>query len=282
MYYKDVCSPSALALRIAFPTPESVANAALVDLCATRLRYMPSKKRLAQLRELARNTIGTKNAQRIRSLVIEQRQLIIELRLLDSHIEALDREIAPIVRASREGQIWCSCPGVAATHAATLIAYAGNLANFENEAAFRAYCGWSPTEFQSGRRTDYSTLKKSGHNTLKSTVFLIVMSAIAADTPFRTLYDRLVPIKCPFNERTGKYERKMKVIGRVGGQLLGVMYRLLRADADVLASLKEGEDIPAPVLYDPAKHHVRRASHELSPMRLLVEQGEGEERVGGV
>src|SRR5439155_20349361 len=81
--YADPNNLSALQLREAFPTPQAVAEASLDALCKTRKRHQPSRARLARLQELARQTIGTKDPNRIKSLVIEQAQLIVELRLLN-------------------------------------------------------------------------------------------------------------------------------------------------------------------------------------------------------
>jgi len=275
--YKDVNAPSALALRVAFPTPEAVSTAPLDALVATRTYRRPGRKALANLQELARHTIGTKNVQRIKSLVFEQSQLIKELKLLEEHVDALEKEITPIVQASRDGQIYTSFTGCGPIHAATLIAFTGSIANFASEGDFRSFCGWSPHEFQTGETADYSTLKKGGHSQLKRTVFLITTVAIKQNTRFRQLYERLVPRMCPYNERLGDYTHKMKPLGRVAGQMLGVMYTLLKKDHDILASLKEGDEIPAPVLYDPAKHHLgsgKRVQHS-NLTTPPVEQADG-------
>ena len=50
---------------------------------------------------------------------------------------------------------------------------------------------------------------------LKPAMYMIVMSAIRMDTPWKVLYDRLVPLKCPYDERLQKYRGKLKVIGRI-------------------------------------------------------------------
>jgi hypothetical protein len=57
------------------------------------------------LQRLAASCIGTKDVLRQRGLLIEQSQLIRELRLLQEHICQLEKEIVAIVEQSREGQI---------------------------------------------------------------------------------------------------------------------------------------------------------------------------------
>ncbi len=258
--FPNVCAPSALALRKAYPTPETVRNAPLTDLLATRHFRRPGNAAYAHLQELAATSIGTRNPYRVRALVTEQGQLITELALLDAHITALTGEIETLVRQDRAGRILLSFPCIGVNHAAVILAYSGNIQSFESRAAFRSFCGWAPTEFQSGSSFDYSTLKKSGHNLIKQTLYLVAIAAIQQPTKWADLYHRLLPDKATWNARTGKYEGTMTVIGRVCGQMAGLIYTLLKRDADLLASLREGEEPPEPELYTPAKHHIRPSS----------------------
>jgi transposase len=129
--YKDPNSPSARALRIAFPTPAAVAPASLSALVATRLGSRPSDDKLSELQNLAAQSIGTKDTARLRGLSIEQQQLIIELNLIRQHVEELNAEISQVIAHCREGQILTSIPGVGPIAAATLLALIGNIANFD-------------------------------------------------------------------------------------------------------------------------------------------------------
>ncbi len=258
--FPNVNSPSALALRKAYPTPEAIREASLADLIATRHFRRPGNAAYARLQELATTSIGTRNEYRIRALITEQSQLITELALLESHIAALTGEIEMLVRQDRAGRILLSFPCIGVNTAATILAYTGNITNFESRSQFRSFCGWAPTEFQTGSSFDYSTLKKSGHNLIKQALYLVAIAAIQQETKWADLYHRLLPDKARWNARTGKYEGTMTIIGRVCGQMAGLIYTLLRKDADLLASLGDGETPPEPELYTPAKHHIRPLS----------------------
>ena len=65
-----------------------------------------------ELQQLATQSIGMKEASRLRGLVFEQGQLISELRLIQKHLEELDAEIGQIVEHCREGKILTSIPPV--------------------------------------------------------------------------------------------------------------------------------------------------------------------------
>ncbi len=255
--YADPNSPSALTLREKYPTPADVVAASLDDLVATRKYRRPSRDKLAELQELARTTIGTKDASRLICLLIEQKQLMKEMTLLNEHIEALNVEIERAVSTSREGRILTSFPMIGPIHAAVLIAAIGTIANFESIAKLRGYCGWSPLQQQTGTSKDSMVLQPAGNRLLKHTIYLITLQAIHMDTPFKALYDRLVPIKCHYDERTQRYRGKMKVIGRVAGQIIKLIYVLLRRDHDLIAGT-DGGQVPDPEMYDPIKHKIKR------------------------
>ena len=86
---------------------------------------------------------------RQRGLVIEQTQLIRELRVLQEHIVQLETEISIIIEQAREGQIVQSL-GIGPIQAATILAAIGSIENFPTAGNLKSYCGWSPTGERSG------------------------------------------------------------------------------------------------------------------------------------
>jgi hypothetical protein len=59
-------------------------------------------------------------------------------------------------------------------------------------------------------------------------MYLIVWIAIKMDCEWTRIYERLVPIKCRYDEHTRQYTGKGKVIGRIAGQIVSVIYALLK------------------------------------------------------
>ena len=114
------------------------------------MKYFPSEANLLRLQQLARETIGVNNVDRLRGMKIEQELLIKELRLVQEHLERLDREITDIVRTCREGQILLSMPPIGPVQAATIIATTGHIDNFEKASELKSYFGWAPTRDQTG------------------------------------------------------------------------------------------------------------------------------------
>lgn len=267
---KDPNLPLALALRRAFPTPAAIATASLSALKAARRGSRPSDEKLVELQRLATQSIGAKEVARVRGLTFEQAQLIAELDLLQQHVEALDAEIAQVITQSRDGQIVTSIPGIGPTQAATVLAMIGNIANFDRPAQLKAYCGWAPTLTQSGVTVDRARLTPRGVRSLKGTLYLAVWHLVRhPDNEFARLYTHLVPRKCVYDERTGRYRGKGKVIGRVAGQLITVIFTLLKRDQERVAHAKGGV-VAAPELYDPELHRRHRAGQYHPPVRTKL------------
>jgi hypothetical protein len=263
--YKDPNSPSALALRMAFPTPAAVATASLSALVAPRTGSLPSEAKLDELQRLVAQSIGTTDMARLRGLSIEQQHLIAELNLIRRHMDDLDAEISQVIMYCREGQILSSIPGRGHISAATILALIGNIANFDRPGQLKAYCGWAPILSQSGVTLDHATLTPRGARLLKRTIYLVASQTLRhPNNEFARLYEHLLPRKTVYDERTGKLLGRNKVLGRIAGQLITVIFTLLKRDQE--RALKGGK-LPEPALYDPEIHHRHRAGQYAPPVK---------------
>jgi hypothetical protein len=72
------------------------------------------------------------------------------------------------------------------------------------------------------------------------------------------MYERLISRKCRSDERTRRLIGREKVIGRLAGQMIGVIYALLKKDQELLAQLAPGVEPPEPTLYDSEIHRQHR------------------------
>src|SRR5260370_17278279 len=101
----------ALSLHSRFSTTTEIAKASFEELREARGRNCSvTNTKLLDLQGLAKESIGTKDPARLRSLVVEQQQLIEELTLIGQHIAQLETEMVKIVESSREGKILLSIP----------------------------------------------------------------------------------------------------------------------------------------------------------------------------
>ena len=223
--YKDLNLPSALTLREHFPTPAAVATASLSELKAVRIGKFPSDAKLLELHHLATQSIGVKDTARLRGLLFEQKQLIKELQLILEHLEQLETEITQVIEACRDGKILSSLPGIGAVPAASVLAMIANIANFSRASQLKSYFGWAATVMQSGKMLDRAPLSPRGTRLMKRTMYLIVWKAIQAkESVWAEIYEHLVPIKCSYNEHLHPYTGRGRVIGRIAGQIISVMF----------------------------------------------------------
>lgn len=96
--------------------------------------------------------------------MIEQGQLIRELRLLQEHVGQLEKEISLIVEQAREGHIVQSF-GIGPIQAATILAAIGSIDNVPNAGSLKSYFGWSATVAQSGVTLDHTGQTYGGTRT---------------------------------------------------------------------------------------------------------------------
>lgn len=267
---KDPNGPVALQLRERFPTPQALATASFSMLCQIRGDARSfSDAKLVELQRLAAQSIGIKDLSRQRGLILEQGQLIQELRLLREHVEQLEIEIVSIVQQAREGQILQSFPGIGPVAAATMIAAIGSIENFPSASSLKSYFGWAPVVVQSGSTLDYTKLTRGGTRTMKQILFLVVFQAIRLqDNEWAKLYNRLVKARCPFDERTQSYVGKTRVIGRVAGQMTEAIYALLKRDMELLSRTPPGQEPLPPLLYDPEVHQ-RHRQGQYQPLKSI-------------
>lgn len=257
--FHDPNRATALAYRERFPTPQALAIASWTGLVALRVGNHPSNTQLAELQHLARDTIGTHDIVRQHGLVLEQAQLIQELRLLEAHLQELDHEITQVMEQTREGEILQSLPNIGPIQAAAILAAVGNIRNFSKASELKAYFGWAPKREQSGTARDHEQHAHTGTRTMKQTFFLIACSAIQQhDSAWSELYERLVLRLCSYDERRRSYRNKTRVIVRIAGQMTEMVYAFLRRDVELLAQLPPGQEPPPPLLYDPEVHRRHR------------------------
>jgi transposase len=252
--FRDPNLPTALHFRERFPTPQAVVTASLSALRALRVKNFPTEAQLLQLQQLARETIGIKDVDRQRGLVIEQGLLIKELQLIQEHLAFLQTEITDIVTNCREGQILLSMPPIGAIQAATILATLGNIANFEKASELKSYFGWAPKRDQSGTSFDRTALSKRGVRPMKQMLFLMALRATTLEGEWAHIYQRLLPRLAIYDERTKDYRGKLKVIGRIAGQMASMIFALLKTDQELLSQVPVGQEPPSPMLYERAVH----------------------------
>jgi transposase len=257
----DPNRPPALAFRERFPTPSALATASLSALQALRVRTFPSDAQLLKLPRLARETIGSKEVDRQKGLLREQALLLKELRLAQEHLALLQTEIGALVTNCRAGQILLCIPPLGHVQAATIIATIGTIANVERASELKSYFGWAPRRHQTGVTFDRTKLTKTGVRPVKQMLFLMAACATTMDCEWAHLYHRLLPRLGSYDESMKDDRGKLKVSGRIAGQMASLIFALLKTDQETLSKLMPGQEPPPPMLSDPEVHRRHQEGH---------------------
>jgi hypothetical protein len=137
----------------------------------------------------------------------------------------------------------------------------GNIANFEKASELKTYFGWAPRRDQTGVSFDRTKLARRGVRPMKQMLFLMAVRAITLDCEWAKIYQRLLPRMATYDERTKDYRGKLKVIGRIAGQMASMIFALLKTDQELLSQVPSGQEPPPPMLYDPEVHRRHQEGH---------------------
>ncbi len=96
---------------------------------------------------------------------------------------------------------------------------------------------------------------------MKQMLFLMAARATTLECEWARIYQRLLPRLPIYDERTKDYRGKMRVIGRIAGQMATMIFALLKTDHETLSQVPAGEAPPPPMLYDPSIHREHQEGH---------------------
>ena len=117
--------------------------------------------------------------------------------------------------------------------------------------------GWAPQSFQTGSTVDQANQTRTGSRLIKQEMYLLAMNAIKRE-PWKEFYVRLVEKNCSYDQRLKRYRGRKRVLGRVAGTIVTMIFAFLKEDAVLVDSTPQGQEPPAPKLYDAAVHQSHR------------------------
>ncbi|GHO71648.1 hypothetical protein KSC_105400 [Ktedonobacter sp. SOSP1-52] len=96
---------------------------------------------------------------------------------------------------------------------------------------------------------------------MKQMLYLMAARSITFECEWARIYQRLLPRLCTYDERMKDYRGKKRVLGRIAGQMTSMIYALLKTDQEPVSNIPSGQELPAPMLYDPEVHRKHREGH---------------------
>ncbi|MFC1936014.1 IS110 family transposase [Chloroflexota bacterium] len=211
-------TPTALALLVAFPTPQTLVAAGADGLTALLIQKSHGRLREPQAQAIltaARTTVGLLRRQRALSLKLELlAQAIIALNTqvqrVEDTIEELFRQLPYDPSDFPVGNV---------QSLATLLAEIEDVHLFATLKQFLSHFGWCPQTVQSGSfRLEHPRMSHAGNPYVRRMVWMLAIQAIRSVPAYRDYFLR----------RTAAGKKKMHTLVAVGRKLLSVIYAILK------------------------------------------------------
>jgi len=211
-------SPTALALLVAYPGPQALAEAGVKAVSAS-------------LREASHGRIGSAQAEAIVTaaattvgLLQRQRALALKLEVLAEGILSVYAQLQRVEAAIEElfRQLPydpSDFPVGSVQSLASILAEIDDIHRFSTLKQFLSHFGWCPQTFQTGGfRMDHPRMSHAGNRYVRRMVWMLAVLAVKTVPAYRDYLQR----------RTAAGKKKMHSIVAVGRKLLSVIYAVLK------------------------------------------------------
>ena len=153
----------------------------------------PAKKKIAQAKELARQSIGlTEGTMTAR---MEIAALVEQYDLLQRQLEDVTTHLIDLVKETEEFYFLVSIPGISEETVVDLLAETGALSNYSHPRQLITLAGLALCENSSGKHEGKRRLSKRGRRRLRALLYKAVLPLIQNNTAFRELYEYYISRK---------------------------------------------------------------------------------------
>lgn len=180
------------------------------------------RKKAAQLVETAKDSIGVDYGEYAARFKIQQ--LMEELELITSQLEALEAEMAETLKETEESEYLLSITGMGVVSLATCLGELGNPLRFEDARQMSRLAGYNLIEDSSGKNKSGTCISKRGRKNLRSVLYQISLIMVANNKEMRQLYDYL-------KTREDNPLKKMQALVVVSKKVLTLIFTLSKKKA---------------------------------------------------
>lgn len=206
---------SCYALLKECSNPDRIANMHLTRL--TNLLYKTSKGHFNKqsaiaLKELARNSVGTKND----TLSLQITQSIIQIELFTQQLDEVENTINDIMDSM--DSVIKTIPGIGNLNGAMIIGEIGDIHRFESSCKLLAYSGLDPSVNQSGKfNASHTRMSKRGSKLLRYALINAAWQLTLNNKTFKDYYDLKI------SQGRGHYN----ALGHVAHKLVRVIHKIM-------------------------------------------------------
>lgn len=175
------------------------------------------RKKAAQLVEVAKDSIGVDYGEYAARFKIQQ--LMEELELISSQLEALEDEMAETLKKTDISEYLLSITGMGVVSLATCLGELGDPLRFEDARQMSRLAGYNLIEDSSGKNKSGTCISKRGRKNLRSVLYQISLTMVATNKEMRQLYDYL-------KTRENNPLKKMQALVVISKKVLTMIFTL--------------------------------------------------------
>ncbi|MHC4124804.1 MAG: IS110 family RNA-guided transposase [Planctomycetota bacterium] len=216
---KNVKTESAKYLLKHYPTPEAILEANIENL-ALELRKISrgkiGKKRIRELQDAARESIGIKEGRS--SILLEIEEVIVLIEKSKSFIFKLEKQMSKYLSEIPYSKFILSIKGVNEITTAGIIGEVGDFRKFNSISELEKLAGLDLYEISSGKHKGTRRISKRGRHLLRKLLYFASLNMVRKGGVFHQWY----------RDALDRGMLKMKALVAVSRKLLGIIFSLVR------------------------------------------------------
>lgn len=183
-FFSNRFSVTALYILENYQSPEKIANmnAKSYDILRKKSRGKFSMGQFAQLKILARNTVGRSD-----DFLLKQMEIVLDLyEQLDAKADEIESQIVDCIQGINPPIL--SVPGIGALSAAVILSEFGDFSRYENPSKMLSFAGLEPGYYQSGQSEHTGHMVKHGSSHLRYALMNTCLPLITHEPVFAEYY----------------------------------------------------------------------------------------------
>lgn len=183
-FFSNRFSVTALYILANYQSPEKIANmnAKSYDILRKKSRGKFSMGQFAQLKILARNTVGRSD-----DFLLKQMEIVLDIYdQLDAKVDEIETQIVDCIQGINPPIL--SVPGIGALSAAVILSEFGDFSRYENPSKMLSFAGLEPGYYQSGQSEHTGRMVKHGSSHLRYALMNTCLPLITHEPVFAEYY----------------------------------------------------------------------------------------------
>ncbi|MEK4013673.1 IS110 family transposase [Peribacillus sp. FSL M8-0224] len=233
--FKDITAKGAIATLRLFPSPMELRSLKPHDVVSgwkSIMKRQPGLKKAQLLLQLARKSVGTKQALEAYKFHLEQ--LLEEYDLAVLQLERVEQEVKDVLTQIPFAKKLLAIKGISEISLAGILGEAGDLSGFSHGNSLLRHAGLHLAEASSGKWKGQIVISKRGRSRLRRFLYLATMSLVMNNTEFRAIHSHNVKVK-----KMKKMKSIMKLVGKLARILVGIARRNESYCADKVQPITE-------------------------------------------